>query len=83
MYSAAPITRLTQGTGLAAGGLGTAWTTGLAGLHVVVAVTSLLALLVAMTKLWPLKRRGWAPPPGNKRPTLSSCSEARACPGAA
>ncbi|WP_147065540.1 hypothetical protein [Knoellia locipacati] len=83
MYSAAPITRLTQTSGLAAGGLGSAWTTGLTGLHVVVAVTSLLALLVAMTKLWPMRRRGWAPPPGNRRAALPSRPEPRASLGTA
>lgn len=83
MYSAAPITRLTQGTGLAAGGLGSAWSTGLTGLHVVVAVTSLLALLVAMTKLWPMRRRGWAPPPANRRPALHTCCEPRSSIGTA
>ena len=73
MYSAAPITRLTQGTGLAAGGLGSVWGTGLQGLHVVVAVTSLVALAVAMTKLWPVRRRGWAAPPARRGTARPSC----------
>lgn len=75
MYSAAPITRLTQGAGLTAGGLGSAWGTGLQGLHVVVAVISLVTLAVAMTKLWPVRRRGWAPPPARRGTALRSCCE--------
>ncbi|CAN7427130.1 hypothetical protein [Knoellia sp. LjRoot47] len=75
MYSAAPITRLTQGAGLTAGGVTSVWSSGLQTLHVIVAVTSLFALALAMRKLLPARGGRWVPSPVKRADVLSSTWE--------
>lgn len=63
MYTAAPVTRTFQTTGAAAAGASPWWMDGLTAMHLVVAVTSLIALSLAMAKLLPAVRRPWAVAP--------------------